>query len=233
MNYNSPVLTPRLKTIAALIKPCNLIADIGTDHAYLPVYLCMTDKCKYAVASDIRKGPLERAASTINRYSVSDRVKTRLGSGAETLNPNEADCIVVAGMGGLVISEIMKSSAEVFDTAKQIILQPMTAADELRSFLNDNDYTIIGEYLAKEDEKIYNIIEVSPGKDVKYSAPELYIGKKLIETQPEHFKEYLKKRKTRLEKMINGLKLSSNSEAKKDLPYLSDILSFINQEELK
>ena len=233
MNYNSPVLTPRLKTIAALIKSCNLIADIGTDHAYLPVYLCMTDKCKHAVASDIRKGPLERAASTINRYSVSDRVKTRLGSGAETLTPNEADCIVVAGMGGLVISEIMKSSAEVFDTAKQIILQPMTAADELRSFLNDNDYTIIGEHLAKEDEKIYNIIEVCPGKDVKYSAPELYIGKKLIETQPEHFKEYLKKRKTRLEKMINGLKLSSNSEAKKDLPYLSDILSFINQEELK
>ena len=225
MNLKPPALTPRLKTIASLVQPCSVMADIGTDHAYLPVYLCMTEKCGSAIASDIRKGPLERAAATINKYSAAHSVKTRLGGGAETLDVGEADCIVIAGMGGLVISDIMQASAEVFKSTKQIILQPMTAADELRSFLNKNNYTILGECLAKEDEKIYNIIEVCRGKDKEYSAAEIYMGKKLIETQPNYYDEYFKKRIHRLEKMINGLKLSSDSAAEKRLLYLSDILN--------
>lgn len=228
MKTTPPSLTPRLRTIADNILPCGTVADIGTDHAYLPVYLCMTQKCRRAIASDIRRGPISRAQDTVDKYSVGDLIETRLGSGAETLMPGEADCIVVAGMGGLIISEIIKASREIFDGASRILLQPMTAADELRLFLNGNGYTIENEFLAKEDRKIYNILSVKKGQEPKYTPSELYLGKRLIQSRPPHFDEYLKTRSIRLEKMINGLKLSSDTaDAEKKLKYLTEIADTI------
>jgi tRNA (adenine22-N1)-methyltransferase len=110
MRTTAPILTPRLQQIADRIQPCACVADIGTDHAYLPVFLCMTQKAEKAIASDIRKGPLARAEATILRYGMQNRVETRLGGGADTLQVGEADCIVIAGMGGLMIAEILKEN---------------------------------------------------------------------------------------------------------------------------
>lgn len=228
MKQNPPTLTPRLETVAALIQPCVTVADIGADHAYLPVYLCMNKICKSAIASDIRRGPLMRAQSVINKYNAGDMVKTRLGAGAEVLGVNEANCIVIAGMGGQVISEIIQNSAEIFSSAEQIILQPMTAADELRRFLNTHDYTIAQECLAKEGDKIYNIISVKCGTEPKYTETEFYLGKCLIKSRPEYFNEYCAKRRRRLEKMIGGLKLSSCIGAEAELKRLDTVLDDIN-----
>ena len=225
MILSPPHLTPRLHMIADLTLSCDTMADIGTDHAYLPVYLCMNGICKRAVASDIRKGPLERAKTTISKYSMEGSVAVRLGSGAETLTPGEADCIIIAGMGGLMIAEILKASPSIFSSATQILIQPMTAADDLRKFLLENGYEITGEYLAKENKKLYNIISVrTSNKSQRYTPLEIYLGKKLMETTPDHFDEYFQNRRQKLKRTISGLKLASDSSLKQKLADLQEIL---------
>ena len=206
---NIPNLTPRLQKIADLIMPCNCVADIGTDHAYLPAYLTINEKCKFAVASDIRKGPLSRAEATVKQYGQCHRIDLRLGSGVDTLAPNEADAIVIAGMGGIIITKILKSRPEIFKTAKQILIQPMSSVPELRENLCEIGYEITDEYLAKEDKKIYNIISVNPcHKQIKYTPAEIYAGKKLMDNKPEYFDEYIALKKKQLENMIAGLQKS-------------------------
>lgn len=223
-----PHLTPRLKKIADLIQPCNIMADIGTDHAYLPVYLCMSGKCKSAIASDIKQGPLESAASTVTGYNQAHKIELRLGSGVDTLEPEEADVIVIAGMGGIIITEILKSRPEIFKTAKQILIQPMSSVSELRENLCDIGYEISNEYLAKEDRKIYNIMTVTPCDNTSpQTEADIYVGKKLMENRPEHFDEYIIMKKKQLENMIEGLKKSATSETSVKLQAAKKLLKDI------
>lgn len=228
-----PTLTPRLKKIADLVKPCQTVADIGTDHAYLPVFLVMNGRCRSAIASDICQGPLDRAAATIEKYGQNHLVKVRLGSGVNTLVLNEADTIIIAGMGGLIISEILKSRPEIFSNAKQIIVQPMSSVSELREILFDIGYTIENEYLAKEDRKLYNIFSLKPIKaDNPPTEVDIFIGKALIETMPEHFSEYLEKRKKKLRNIIEGLKKSSAENSIEKLKKASNLMEAIEKIEV-
>lgn len=228
-----PILTPRLKQIADQITPCCCMADIGTDHAYLPVYLCMTGRAERAIASDIRKGPLARAEATLLRYGMQKQVKTRLGGGVDTLTVGEADCIVIAGMGGLMIVEILKENPAIFAATKQILLQPMTAAAELRKYLWENGYTILKETLAKEEEKLYHILSVAVGREEKEPTnEELYFGKKLLEEKPEHFEAYIKKQRRKLMRMVEGLKQSQTPDAAVRLKEVQRMLDAIKEEDL-
>lgn len=221
-----PLLTPRLAAVAELTGQCNCFADIGTDHAYLPIFLYMTDKCRQAVACDVRKGPLERAASSVAEYGINAAVSLRLGSGLDPLSPNEADAIAIAGMGGLLIAEILRGGADKLTAAKRIILQPMTSVPELRMFLYQNGYKIQCEILAKEDSKIYNIISVIPNIHEKYAPTDtdLFIGKYLIEKRPVHFDEYLEQKQRKLENMISGLCSSRTEKSQKKLEMCKKLL---------
>lgn len=217
MLQNPPILTPRLAAVARLVPDCECFFDVGTDHAYLPVYLCLNNVCKTAVASDIKKGPLLRAEKTVGAFGLNDRISLRLGGGLDTATPYEADCVAVAGMGGLVIAKILSESEGKMGENCPFILQPMTAVPELREYLSLNGWKIESECLAKEDEKIYNIllvrkenVEIEPQK---LSEAELYIGKYLIDNKPEHFGEYLEKKIKKLENMLEGLKASKSDEA--------------------
>lgn len=229
MHKKSPVLTPRLSMVAKLIPRCECFADIGTDHAYLPVYLCMENRCKLAVASDIQEGPLKRAEKTIREYGLEEIILLRLGGGLDTLSRGEADAVCIAGMGGLIIAKILEEGREKLNPDCTIILQPMTAVPELREYLNNNGWFIEGEYLAKEDDKIYNIISVKKG-DVKadtLTEAELFIGRELIKTKPLYFAEYLEKRIKKLENMIEGLSVSKSKEAEKKLEKCRQLLTDI------
>lgn len=220
MYTNPPKLTPRLQQIANLIPAGSSVADIGTDHAYLPIWLSMKNRCKYLIASDIKKGPVRRAEEMVGRYGQLGKISVRLGAGLESVAPDEVDCIVIAGMGGLVIADILKEGCSVAEKAENIILQPMTAVKELREFLIGNGFSIKEELLSKEDNKIYHIIKATAEKSAEeYNDFDYYIGKLLIENMPLYTGEYLEKEKTKLEKMLNGLKesASKDSEDKKNL----------------
>ena len=207
------ILSPRLQAIANLIKPCRCIADIGTDHAYLPVWLCLNGRCDTAIAGDINQGPLERAAATVERFHLGDRISLRLGSGVEPLAPKEADTIVIAGMGGLLIGELLKARPEVFAGAKQILLQPMSSIPELREALYQIGYTICQEILVPEEEKLYHILSVEKKPETNpRTIVDFILGRDLCDARPPYFSEYLQREKARLAKKLAGLRQGKITE---------------------
>lgn len=228
-NMKLPRLMPRLKKIYDIVPPCSCAADIGTDHAYIPVCLTLTGKCQRAIASDIGKGPIERAKTVISQYGAK-AVETRLGRGLETVAPFEADAIIIAGMGGLLIADILSGSEETAKSASRLILQPMTAEAELREYLINNGYTIETEYPVREDEKIYIIISAKAGHDRPYSRAELYMGRKTQKNEDYPF--YRAARIKKIDKRIQGLSLSENEENKNRLLKLIKLREMIDNENL-
>lgn len=224
-----PRLMPRLQKIYDIVPPCTTAADIGTDHAYIPVCLCLSGKCQSAIASDIRKGPLERALATIEEYGAAS-VKTRLGSGLMTVKPNEAQAIIIAGMGGILIADIIETSKETALSASKLILQPMTAVPELREYLTENGFKIEKEYLVREEEKIYTVISATVGTDRPYTKAELYMGRCL--DKDGLYEDYRKIRLKKLDRQIRGLSQSENEENKKRLASLINLKEMIENENL-
>lgn len=232
MNITPPVLSPRLAEAARLVGKCNCFADIGTDHAYLPIYLLMTGACRTAVASDIGEGPLKRASAAAQKYNQT--VSLRLGSGLSTLERDEADAVVIAGMGGLLIADILKSGADKLGAAKKIVLQPMTAVPELRKFLADYGWRIESESIVKEGEKLYILMSVKmPPPDSSfcepYSEAELFIGKRLTETQPQYFGEYISKLRHKLNVIIKGIETSRSDGSAEKLEHCQRLLEEVNK----
>ncbi|MBE7011861.1 MAG: SAM-dependent methyltransferase [Ruminococcaceae bacterium] len=225
-----PKLTPRLQKIYDIVPPCKTICDIGTDHAYIPVCLTLSGKCDFAIASDIVKGPVERARATVSAYDAEDKVSVRLGGGLETVSENEAETIIIAGMGGLLIAQILGNSKNVAKSAKTLILQPMTAVSELREYLNQNGFTIEKEFIVREEEKLYTIMLVLVGEDTPYTKAELYMGKKI--EKDENFDSYRKNRIYKLEKQINGLSMSENEKNVNRLNELKKLKEMIENENL-
>lgn len=221
-------LNPRLLKIARLLPKSQTVADIGTDHAYIPVWAILNKVSQFAIASDINKGPLDRAFQNVSDFGLSDKISLRLGTGLSTVSVGEADTIVIAGMGGMLISNILEDAKSTVLSAKTLILQPMTAAKELRGYLLQNSFCITEEHLIAEDEKIYNIFIVSVGAPLReYTERELILGKDLDKTSPglfdRHRQNILKKYKNRAE----GLKKSCREENKATLTEIERLLELL------
>lgn len=156
-------LTPRLKKIAEQVKYGEKVADIGTDHGYIPIYLLKNNISPFVIAGDINKKPLESAENNIKKHHLSEKAETRLGSGLSILKPGEVNTIIIAGMGGLLINDLLTNSKEVINEVNTLILQPMQAQSELRKYLINNGFTIENDILVKEDHHIYEIIIAKHG----------------------------------------------------------------------
>lgn len=178
-------LTERLEKIASLVDNGKIIADVGTDHGYIPVYLLENKKIKRAILSDINKGPLNNAREEIEKKKLEDVTELRLGGGVSVLSPGEVEEIIIAGMGGILISDIIKDGFDVCREADKLILQPMQAPEELRKYLYLNGFEILDEHMVNEDFRIYEIIETkytgNKQKDIDeiyYEFPEILIERK-------------------------------------------------------
>ena len=174
---NAPRLDRRLAAAASFIREGAVIADVGTDYAYLPIALCLAGRISGGVVTDINKGPIERAMANIRAHSLDGRlsaIHTDGLCGAEKFSPTD---ITVLGMGGELIAGIISRAPWTKDKSVRLCLQPMTHAELLRAFLLENGYSIIDETLVKED-KIYQIILAEySGESESYSLAELYFGK--------------------------------------------------------
>ena len=186
-------LTNRLLKIASLVTPNKRLADIGTDHGYIPVYLLNKKIINFAILADINRGPLENARKEVNRNKLEDKVSLRLGSGIEVLKKGEVDEIIIAGMGGILIGELLEANKEVAHEAEKLILQPMQAQEELRKYLLNNGYEILDECLEKEDFRLYEIIVTKyTGKNTEVEDDIYYeVGKKLLENKDELLNEFI------------------------------------------
>lgn len=157
-------LTPRLAAVAAQVPTGATLCDVGTDHAYLPTYLLLEGRIEHAIASDIRKGPLERAAHTAEQYQLTDRIDLRLCAGLEGTRAGEADTVTICGMGGEMICGILQAAPW---TAQDVllILQPQRSQDDLRLWLAGNGYRILRESVVQEGERWYTVMTVKGGTE--------------------------------------------------------------------
>ncbi len=214
----------RLSAVANLILPTETFADVGCDHGYLSVYLIEKKICHKVIAMDVRKGPLERAKQTIEKYGCGAFVEPRLSDGIKKLALREADGFVCAGMGGRLVLQILYQDKEKVAQMNQVILQPQSELWLVRRMLAQWNMDIEEECMVFEDGKYYPMMRIRPNigfasaKPVldekfltgyqkngwKHHAEELY-GKKMLETKDGVLKEFLEKEKERLTLIRNNL----------------------------
>lgn len=210
--FGVKMITPRLKCIINNTHG-KKIADIGTDHAYIPIYMIENSLADYFIASDVREGPISIANENIKEHKLSDKIETRLGSGLSILNKNEADTIIIAGMGGQLISEIIEADIDIAKNA-ELTLQPMNAQYELRKYLIKNGFTVTREDIAVEGFKVYNIFNVKYERqsefenDIEYHLPKYLKGHK-------YYHDLYDKKHREFSKVILGLKNSKNTDKEK------------------
>lgn len=153
-------LSLRLQTICNMISSCKTIADIGTDHGYIPIYLIKNKICEFAIACDINKGPLEKAKDNISMEGLENNISLRLGSGFDIITPGEVNVAIIAGMGGHLIKDLIESGIEVFKSLDYLILQPVQNPDVLRKYIYDSGFEVIKEELCIDEKIFYEIIKI-------------------------------------------------------------------------
>lgn len=193
-------LDQRLGCVASLVKKCECVIDIGTDHAYLPVYLLQKEVCESAFACDVRQGPLENARATVKNYGLENRIETVLSDGLDSVKPQKNCCVVLAGMGGILISELLSRASWLCDGSIQIVVQPMSHPEYVRRFFYDNGFTITAEKTAADAKHCYLALSaVYTGKKTEYTDGRLYYGE-LFRNEDETSYLYLKRQYDRLKK---------------------------------
>jgi len=203
-------LDPRLLTAAKMVRADSVVADIGTDHAYLPVYLIQNGIAKFAVASDINKGPLERARQSAEKYGVTEKMRFALADGLSGVQPERDGVtdIIICGMGGELIARIIGGSDYTRRDGINLTLQPMSSAYELREYMAGAGYEILDERLSRAAGKIYTcILSRYDGKKREFSPVQLLLGEKNIEKREKLFDDYAMRHKVSLEKRIAGLRM--------------------------
>ena len=201
-------LPPRLAAVANLVRKDSFVADIGTDHAYLPIWLAENGYIRGAVASDIAKGPLDRALKNIKSSNLSDKISTALTPGLLGIDRYLPNDICICGMGAETIIEILSAAPFVKNKSVRLILQPMTKAELLRKWLFENGFDIVDEDLCLDREKLYQIIVAEYDNNFK-TADEFtaLIGTSKIKNSI-HYKEHLENVLKMLTKKLEGLALA-------------------------
>ncbi|KAB3538628.1 SAM-dependent methyltransferase [Alkaliphilus pronyensis] len=212
-------LTPRLKKITELIPKGSIVADIGTDHGYIPSYLIEKNIAKKVIASDVNKKPLENARSNIKGYGLDKHIETRQGSGLQVLKPHEVDTVIIAGMGGLLISQLLEDSSKIAKTIENLILQPMQAQYDLRQYLVNNGYTIVEDILVKEDNKIYEILKAKKGNQMVDDEIKYEIGFYIEKNPPILAEEFLNNKLKTLTEISQQLTGKTSKTAKEKYTY--------------
>ena len=205
----------RLRAIAAQVGSYHRMADIGTDHAFLPVWLIQNNRITYAVAGDVQPGPLEAAKRSVREAGLEPAIAVRLGNGLQVVAPGEVDVVVIAGMGGPTIREILESSPTVVDKLRRIVCQPMIGAAILREWFLTNGWEIIGEDIVMEDGRLYEIIVAEPGKPMPITELLLEIGPVLWRRQHPLLREHLIRLRQQYARQAVAMEKSSSMSVEK------------------
>ncbi len=180
LNHKSQVpLNSRLRAAASMVRRGARIADVGTDHAYLPIWLVQSNICPSAIASDIRPGPLERAKANVKNFHEEGRIQLRLGDGLSPVQEDEVDDILICGMGGEMIASILERASWTKNRDKNFILQPMSSPEDLRGYLRKNGFVIRREKAAVDAGRVYSAMQaVWEGKSAEKVSPAFdYLGR--------------------------------------------------------
>lgn len=203
-------LSPRLAAAARHVLVGRPVADIGTDHAYLPAYLVQTGRVPRAIAADVMPGPLEAARTTVADEGLTEAVVLRLGSGLQVLQPGEVATATICGMGGPLIAEIL--AAGPLGGLERLVLQPMGGEERLREWLATNGWHLAAEELVADAGRIYVILAAEPGT-VSLTEAELLVGPHLRRTGGPLLACDLRSLLEQLERALAGVRQSHRAEA--------------------
>ena len=200
-------LSPRLQRIADYVLPGSTVIDVGTDHAYIPIWLLQNGISASAYATDIRTGPLQRAAKDAEDAGVSNRLTLLLCDGLSECPPDAVDTVIIAGMGGETMMGILSAAPWVLQ--KHLILQPQTKYFELRAFLAENGYAIRDASLVYDTGRIYRVWQIEAGENTEKG----WVEAPLVEKKDPLLRPYLEDMVKRLRKQIQGQERAVNSDA--------------------
>ena len=213
-----PILSKRLMKIATYIPKSPILADIGSDHAYLPCYICLKDKEAKAIAGEVRIGPYERAVQTVRNYQLENKVEIRLGNGLEIISEKDQVCTVtIAGMGASLIEKILNEGKNKLKTVSRVILQPNTNSEKIREWVDNETYRIIDEAIIEENGQFYEIIVANKVDNCKnsLSIKERLFGPILLEQKSDVFKRKWERERHKLTTVLNNVKNAKEPDANK------------------
>ncbi len=199
-------LSDRLEAVVSFVLPGSSVADVGTDHGYVPIALVSRGIAVHALAMDVREGPLARAREHIGRYGLNGRIETRLSDGVAALKPGEADTVIAAGMGGELILHILGDGQRLWDSVEHWILSPQSEPEKVRVYLQENGFLIAREKMLCEDGKYYVVMDAVRGEMEPLERAQAVYGPCLLRKRDPVLGEFLKREERTLEGILAGLK---------------------------
>lgn len=207
-------ISKRLQAVASFVREGKVLADVGCDHGYIPIYLLQKRRIEKAIAMDINQGPLMRAQEHIQEWGLENYIDSRLSDGVCALKPDEAESVVIAGMGGPLMEKILTEGESVLHTVKELVLQPQSEIGHFRKFLSRNGYCITDEEMIYEDGKYYPVMRVIHGKMEYQTEAEYLYGKVLLQNRNPVLKEFLKREQEKSGELLEKLGNSQTISAK-------------------
>ena len=210
-------LSDRLERIAATAAAVTegYVADVGTDHGFVPIRLVESGNVKQVIAMDVRKGPLARASEHVQAYHMEGQIKVRLSDGLKELTPGEADTVIIAGMGGELMLRILKDGAHMYNSVKHYLLSPQSELSVFRHGLEELGFSILEEQMLFDEGKYYVILQVSPGSMHYTHEYEYRYGADLIRKKDPVLRAFLERELSQGEELLKHLSLSNTDGAKK------------------
>lgn len=208
---NAQNLSLRLSKVASFVPKGAVVADIGSDHAYLPCFLVHNGIVEKAFAGEVVKGPYESAVKKVNEEGLNEQITVRLADGLEAIHAQDGvDTITIAGMGGPLIVSILEKNPEKLQSVRRLILQPNIHAKVIRQWALDHNWSIVDEAILEEDERIYEILVLEPGKMV-LSEAEILLGKKLMQEKSEAFIKKWSKELTNWKQILTSIEKATST----------------------
>lgn len=207
-------LSARLQAVADLVPSGTKLADVGTDHGRLPVWLIQNEVIDRAIASDLRPAPLNRARELAQKWGVADKISFRLCNGLSAIPPWEAQTVTIAGMGGETIADILQAARWTKEPGHLFILQAMSGMDGLRRYLSANGFAIRKETLVREGRTLYVVLLAEPGEMKPLSEGEIWVGRQTRDMDSPFRGEYLEQEAEKLRRAVAGLEQSQRPEDK-------------------
>lgn len=218
------MLSIRMRAVADLVTDGLRVADIGTDHGFVPIALVSEGRCPSAIAADVRRGPLSHAAENIRRHALSDVIETRLSDGLKEIRPGEAQAVIIAGMGGMLMIRILEEGRDVIAAARELILQPQSDIPQVRRWLRSNGFSIISERITLDAGKYYFMMKAVSGKGPAYDAADEQYGYCLLAAGDSLLQKYLEEEAEKLKDIKQSLRIQTTEKSRQRLKEIELLL---------
>ncbi len=222
-------LSNRLYACASLVRPGSIVADVGTDHGHLPIYLLTHGICRRVIASDLREKPLQAARNHAAEAGVADRVTFCLSDGLRSVPLEGIDTVICAGMGGNTIQSILQGAPDIWRSGVQFILQPQADMAELRGFLSEHGFRIDQEIFARDGNFVYTVMDVYSDGGMPIPPEGRYIPQGVKDRSDPLYLAYMARIRSGLEKTVLGLKKATQENPER-LAYYTAALNAVKEE---